>query len=250
MSGIKRYIRKNRTLSEIIIFLVALLLIVLCKISKPTLLSEIGFGVGTSMLASAVIVFMTDAFIGADESNARAFGLEAYYNTRGEMNGSCAEYLQKAKYFHAIAFGMRSLRDAQKKSIERILREGGTIKILTMKPYCENLRARERDEGVVDGEISQSIQQLIEWANELNGKSYRGKVEIRYHEAQPQNFVFLMDNRLFTGPYEYGKKSQQTISFEYNNYGEAYNHYKELFDDLWEKNGFCTDALKEKYDKS
>lgn len=244
MSWLKKIIRTNKTMTEIIIIMVGLGLIALGKIKGPSVAAEISFGVGTSMLASAIVVFMTDAFVGGDDiEQIRKYGLETVYKTRGEMNGSCDHYLQKAKYVKAIAFGMRSMRASQTKAIERILSEGGSVQIITMKPYCSNLKAREKDELAAEDEISNTINQLIEWAKSINAKNYRGKLEIRYHEAQPQSFVFLMDNRLFTGPYEYAKSSQQSISFEYNNSGTAYEYYSEMFNDLWTNHDFCKNAL-------
>ena len=241
MKKLKKYVRNNTTLAEIIIFLVGLGIICVGKYLD----SNIIISIGTSIMASAIIVFMTDVMLGSDESESiKHWGLEEVYVTRGEMNSSCDIYLQKAKSINIIAFGLKSLRDTQQKQIEKILRNGGNIRIITMRPGCSNLQERERDEQLPENGISFSIEQLISWAEKLNSRPYRGKIEIRYHERQPLDFMFMLDNRLFTGPYEYGKDSQQSVSYEYSSTGTAYEYYKNYFNALWSDNEFCTDALK------
>ena len=238
MHEFKKIVRKKSSLVEVIILLVGIVF-VLCGF-KSSVLS----GIGASIIASAIVVFMTDVFIGGEESDsARQWGLEAVYKTRGAMNGACDSYLEKAKNVSVIAFGLKSWRDSQQKQIERILDSGGIIRIITMEPGCANLMARETDEHSLENEISHSIEQLIEWGRKENAKGFRGRIEIKHHTHLPLDFMFLMDNRLFTGPYEYGKDSQQSLSFEYNTVGNAYEYYKNYFNELWGDNDFCKDAL-------
>ena len=241
MESIKRYIRKNSTLAEVVILLVGVILIFAGNRYRSTIL----ISVGSSMVATAIVVFMTDVLLGVNDQEAvRTWGLEGVYRTRGEMNSSCDLYLRKASSIDIIAFGLRSFRDSQTKSVERILRNGGTVRIITMKPDCENLEKREIDENQPKGHISQEIRDLCVWAKKLNSKKYKGKIEIRYHDHQPQNFLFLMNNRIFTGPYVYKKDSQQTISFEYNNFGSAFEHYSNYFKELWNDEDFCSKAIE------
>ena len=239
MKALRKYIRKNATLVEIIIALVGLALIIVDQTTRGILAD-----IGVSVLASAIIVFLTDVLMGTgDQGEARKWGLEGVYRTRGEMNKSCDYYLKKAKSIDIIAFGLRSWRDSQEKAIENILRSGGMIRIITMKPGCENLAQREADEDQIPGQMSNDIESLIAWAKRLNSRKYKGKIAIRYHTHQPQNFLFLMNNRLFTGPYLFHKQSHQTLSFEYNNFGTAYEYYSDYFNELWNNPEFCEDAL-------
>jgi len=242
MRKLKRYVRSNTTLAEVIIFLIGAVLILIGKGFS----SNIIIGIGTSIMASSIIVFMTDVMIGSDENETvKHWGLEEVHQTRGEMNRNCDLYLRNAKQISVIAFGLKSLRDTQQKQVERLLRNGGSIRIITMRPECANLKEREKDELLPEEGISLSIVQLIDWAKKLNSRKYKGKIEIRYHERQPLDFLFMMDNRLFTGPYEYGKDSQQSLSFEYNNTGKAYEYYRNYFNTLWSDNDFCVNALQE-----
>lgn len=245
MNSFKKYLRTKKTGVEIIILLIGLIFIFAGAYIANGYMKQAVSGIGISVFASAIVVFLTDAFMGGDElEKVKQWGFEGVYSTRGEMNSSCDLYLQKAKYVNVIAFGLKSLRDTQHKAIERILRNGGTVRIITMRPGCPNLVEREKDELQVEGSISDSVKRLIDWAKQMNSRKYKGKIEIRYHEKQPLDFLFMMDNRLFTGPYEYGKSSQQTISFEYSTAGAAYEYYKAYFFDLWNNEEFCKDALK------
>lgn len=238
MNRFKRHLRKNSTLAEIIILLAGVVM-VLAAAGHSIII-----GIGTSLIASAVVVFMTDTLTGRDEDTSVSnWGLAHVYDTRGEMNKSCDVYMAKAKSVDVIAFGLKSWRDSQQKEIENILKSGGRIRILTMDPKCETLKARERDEKVIEGEIGHQIENLITWANNETRRYYSGRIEVRIHDHLPSDFMFLMDNRLFTGPYEYGKGSQQTISFEYSSSGDAYKYYKGYFERLWNDRSFCKEAV-------
>ncbi len=238
MKSIKKHIRDNSTIAEALILGIGILLVIFSK----TIFREIG----VSMIGSAIVVFMTDVFTHRDElESVKQWGLEAVYRTRGEMNGSSDLYFEKAKSVDMIAFGLKSWRDSQQDQIDKLLANGGKVRIITMKPGCEALRARERDEKAGSDEISHSIEQLIEWAKKENAKGLKGQIEIKYHDHLPLDFMHMMDNRLYTGPYEYGKGSQQTISFEYNTNGVAYEYYKDYFNKLWTDSEFCMDALKD-----
>ena len=246
MKKFKRLLRQNKTLVNVIIVLIGIVLIVVSPWLKSPYAQTIFSGIGTSFLASGVVVLITLVLTDNTEGqeNLSKWGLEAIYLTRGEMNVSCDQYLKKCRKLDIIAFGLRSFRDSQEKVIEKILKSGGVIRILTMDPDCDNLKQREKDEKQEEGSIKLTIEQLISWANRLNSRNYSGRIEIRCYDAQPLDFMFLMNNRLFIGPYEYGKGSQQTISYEFNVEGETYRYYLDYFNKLWEDSTFAKNALE------
>ena len=235
---LKRQFRKPKT--TVIFLILAIGFILILRPDNHRILQ----GIGVSLLASGIMSIMSIFFINDEDAfrSAKAWGMEHVYSTRGEMNHTCDEYMRHAKSIKVIAFGLRSLRDASEADILRILERNGKIKIITMKPNCEALILREKDERQ---NISGSIEELIAWAKDLNEKNLPGKIEIRYHDHLPLDFMFLMNNRLFTGPYEYGKVSQQTVSFEYSVTGAAYEYYEKYFDRLWADEHFCQDALSD-----
>ena len=91
MKNLKKYIRKNSTVAEIIIFMAGIILVLLGKNNDASIL----MGVGTSVIASAIVVFMTDVFVGSDDrEKVRQWGLEGVYPTRGERNSACDIHLK------------------------------------------------------------------------------------------------------------------------------------------------------------
>lgn len=231
-----RQFRKPKTIVLLLIVALGLIMILLARGN------DVVQGIGISLLASGIMSILSIFFINDEDplKTARSWGLEKVYETRGEMNPSCDNYMEHAKMIKAIGFGFRSLRDSQERDIIEILRKGGKVKLITMKPECVAMQLREADE---NQNISNSIKDMIEWAKGINAMGLKGQIEIRYHDHLPQNFLFLMNNRLFTGPYEYGKTSQQTISFEYSVTGTAYEYYDRYFERLWNDTKFCYDAL-------
>lgn len=242
MKRFKSILRQNIVMVNIIIMLIGIICII-ASVYLPTENKQtIAMGLGTSFLSSGVIVFITSLFI--DDSNERVqnlnqWGIEAIYRTRGEMNKSCGNYMKNARKIDIIGFGLRSWRDTKTKDVEALLRKGCEIRILTMHPDSSNLKQRELDEKQEIGSIALTITQLQEWADKLNAKSRKGHIVIKYYDAQPLDFVFLMNNRLFIGPYEYGKGSQQTISYEFNSSGDAHKYYIEYFNSLWNNSDFA-----------
>lgn len=237
MIWFQRQLRKHKSIVSIMLLCIGLAMISLSR-DNPVL-----SGIGISILASAITSIVNIFFIDDEDrfKDAKDWGLAHVYATRGEMNKSSGKYIKTAKSIKIIAFGMNSWRNAKTNDVKALLQRGGSIKIITMDPDCPNLKARERDEN--DYNIGKSIRDLITWAEKLNDESKKGKIEIRMHDHLPLDFLFLMNNRLFTGPYEYGKISQQTVSYEYEISGGAYEYYEQLFDELWENPDFCKEAL-------
>ena len=235
---LQKQLRKHKSIVSIMLLCIGLLMILASKNN------QVISGVGISILASAITTLVTIFFIDDEDKfkEAKEWGLAHVYSTRGEMNKSSGAYIKTAKSIKTIAFGMKSWRDARTDDVKALLHRGGSIKILTMDPDCPNLKAKERDDN--DNHIGESIRDLVKWAKKLNSESVSGKIEVRMHDHLPLDFMFLMNNRLFTGPYEYGKSSQQIISFEYEISGDAYDFYESLFDHLWEDPEFCKDALE------
>ena len=131
-------IKKLRKPHAPVIIMVILLGLVMILLSNDSPLLS---GIGISILASGVTSMISYIFLNPEDEyrTAKDWGLEKVWQTRGEMNSSCDEYLNKAKYIKAIGFGFKSLRDSQEAKIIRILKRGGNVQIITMKPDCNDL---------------------------------------------------------------------------------------------------------------
>ena len=122
MKKFKRLLRQNKTLVNVIIVLIGIVLIVVSPWLKSPYAQTIFSGIGTSFLASGVVVLITLVLTDhtEEQENLSKWGLEAIYLTRGEMNVSCDQYLKKCRKLDIIAFGLRSFRDSQEKVIEKL----------------------------------------------------------------------------------------------------------------------------------
>ena len=165
------------------------------------------------------------------------------YETRQAMNAACDDWLDIATRIDIMAFGLKSFRKTQQAQVERILAEGGNIRIITLMPGCDALFLREEEEHATKYSLTYEILDMIAWAQDTNAKGFRGKIQVRCYDHLPQEFLFLIDSRVFVGPYEYGKDSQQCLSFEYDAESRMYEYYQNRFEELWNDPEFCVDAL-------
>lgn len=208
--------------------------------------STILISVGASLVASAIVTYLSSIYIYKRKKEKELidyWGITSIYKTRQEMNRSCEEHMQQIeKQMDIIAFGLRSFRDSQGKFIKSKIKNGLKLRILTIDPNSEFLRQREMDEKKTEGSIKDSINQLIQWADEINKELKKQAVEIRIYNALPLDFYFREDDYCFVGPYQYGKDSQQTISYEFHKKGKGFSYYQEYFEDLWNDRDFCKDT--------
>ena len=98
---------------------------------------------------------------------------------------------------------------------------------------------KDKDEGKNEGSTAQSITKLVEWAAQLNTGS-TGKIELRFCETLPSELYYRVDKYIYTGPYQFGRESQRSITTEYKSPGKGYSYYKQYFEDLWNDENFCS----------
>lgn len=197
------------------------------------------FGIGCSLIASAVVYYLTSLYAYSREKGrdiTEKWGALAIYKTRGELNKSCdASVSRTGKNIDMIGFGFRSFREGKGIDIEEKVRSGMNMRILTIHPDSEFLKQREIDEHMIEGSIRATIIELSKWVIKLQQLSpNKNNVQIKYYDALPLDYYFRTDDKLFIGPYEYGKQSQQTISYEFSLNGEASKYYTEYFNYLWQ----------------
>lgn len=161
------------------------------------------------------------------------WGLQSIYQTRSRMNEDCNISLKAATHtVDAIAFGLKSYRTTQNDLTQLLLQKGVNFRIITMNPDSPFVTQREIEEGKAPGEIRRTIEQLIEWANELNSQGHKGTITIKGYSCMTLDFYWRIDDEIYIGPYWYGLDSQQTISYRYKN-GIGFIMYSEYFEKLW-----------------
>ena len=117
-----------------------------------------------------------------------------------------------------------------------------------MDPDCENvfLKQREKEEGKQEGDIRNSINQLVEWADNLNNKNYRGKIVVKGYSSMTLDFYWRVDGEVYIGPYWYGIPSQQTITYKFTDNGKGFSVYTNYFEKLWNDSKLTKELTKSK----
>ncbi len=210
---------------------IVLILIDLAWIHFP---SSWGMSVGCSLIASALVIILTDLFVDRVKENPLdLWGIKKIYQTRAKMNDDCSISLSKAKYqVDVVAFGLKSYRTQQEKLTKKLLQKGVNFRIITMDPSSSFLAQREKEENENDGQIANTINQLISWANKLNQSGYKGKIVVKGYSCMTLDFYWRVDDDIYWGPYWYGYNSQQTVSYKYSE-GKGFEMYSDYFEKLW-----------------
>ena len=171
-----------------------------------------------------------------------------------------------------IGFGLSNFRDNNKPEdiLERI-HNHKSLKIRIIAPSIDNMFIKYQDNFEIeqvfsehsdDDSTKKSIINLQKWYEKLStdallidranhiipGSNKEGKkkklieelrkrvkeqVEIRYHYELPLYYYMRMDNKVFVGPYEKGKKSKDTITFEFEHESKSSIYFSEYFERVW-----------------
>lgn len=219
--------------SIIVALLITVVGIVLVLINNNACVS-----IGCSLIASAVLSILTALIVDVKKVDPlEEWNISKIYSTRSEKNADSDPNLDKARYcVDAVAFGLSSFRSKYSKKVEQALRKGVNFRIITMDPESDFIHAREEEEGAIEGNIQKSINDLVKWANELNEKSSKGKIIIKAYKCMTLDFYWRVDDTLYIGPYWYGYKSSDTITYCFKEGGKAFTQYSDYFDSLWENN--------------
>ena len=159
--------------------------------------------IGCSLIASGFVILMHDFFIDRKKiSLLDEWNIDKIYSTRAEKNAESDPELFKVKYcLDGVAFALSSFRSKQTSKVEILLRKGINIRIITMNPLSQFTIIRDKEEKKSEGYTKHSIEQLVDWANKLNSKNYKGKIIIKGYECMTLDFYWRVDNILYVGPY-------------------------------------------------
>ena len=228
----KETISYKSVIAGLVVLVIGIILIIYWK--------SYGVSVGCSLIASSIVALLNSFFVERRVvSPLDVWGIKNIYPTRSRMNEDCDVSLSKAKYqVDIVAFGLQSYRTEQDQLTKKLLRNGVNFRIITMNPDSEFVTQREKEENGTPGQIKNTINQLIQWANKLNNeKGYKGKIEIRGYNCMTLDFYWRVDDDIYVGPYWHGRQSQQTISYKFSGKNDqGFNIYSAYFDELWNSN--------------
>ena len=254
MPNLKKFEKKienniNERLINLIVALIGIISVIIgvflsfLEKGGNEILATVLISVGTSLIASAVVTYLTSIYIYKRKKEKEItdfWGLTAIFETRQRMNDSSDDHLPLIEdSLDIIAFGLRSFRDSKTHEIQNKVRRGLKIRMLTIHPDSPFLKQREIDEKQAEGAIKKSIILLFDWITELRTIAPdENNISIKFYDALPLDFFFRMDDVLFVGPYMYGKDSQQTISMEFRGGANGFNYYMRYFEELWDDKKF------------
>lgn len=204
-------------------------------------ISTILVSVGTSLIASAIVSYLSSIYIynrRQGKELCELWGLESIIESRDRMNERVDEHLKEAKdTLDIIAYGLKSMRDSKDSMIRDRLAHGLKIRIITVDPSVEQLKQRDIDEGKIPGSTVDSIKQLCRWAYKLSKKK-KGNVKIWFLKTLPTEVYFRVDDYIYVGPYQIGRESQRSITMEYydngKSNGKGFKYYQEYFEKVME----------------
>lgn len=172
------------------------------------------------------------------------WGLRYIFPSRAEKNKDSDPKLKdkSIKQLDGIAFGLKNFRSFHTEDIENCLLNGMKIRFLVMNPNGNFIKQREIEENEVEGQISQSILQLVDWAKRLKKKT-SGDISIKYYNSMTLDFYWRLGDYLYVGPYLYGKTSQSTLTYKYIKGSQGFDMYTRYFEDLWNDDSLTKKVL-------
>jgi hypothetical protein len=158
---------------------------------------------------------------------------------RSEVNVRINEKLEKMNVgMDIISFGMKNFLAAKGQLLEEKVASGCNIRILTIDPNSPYVSQRETDERDAPGQIKKSINDLIDWAETINKKMLKGKIEVKIYRSLPLDTYQRIDDFVFTGPSMMGIPSQQTIIYGYSPNSKGCRLLTSYFESLWGDRNF------------
>lgn len=209
--------------------------------SRDTIQNVI-ISVGCSIIATSIISFIMTWYLNDDKEARRIIDNWGLKNieVRSILNYEINEKLNKmTEGMDIVAFGMKNFLAAKKQLLERKIKLGCTIRILTIDPDSIYVAQRELEEKEPKGQIKNSIKELIKWANEVKSEDHKGGIIVKTYDGLPQDMYQRVDGFVYVGPLHYAKPSQQTISYEYRPGSKGSEYYSDYFRSLWEDQSFC-----------
>lgn len=203
-------------------------------------------GVGSSVLATALASFIMRHYLSASqqsEKNITDWGFVRVFATRAEMNASSNEELaQASRFVDIIAFGLQSFRQAKGPLLVKKLHAGVTLRIITLAPDSQLCGLVDRRERQPTGHTRSTIEDLINWADDIKKLIPTSEIEVRKYDALPLDFYFRVDDAAFIGHNPHGLISQQAPSYEIFSPSKGFEYWSSYFETIWNNESLCKRA--------
>lgn len=224
----------------LVVILLGIILVLLDVFTIQTT-TLVWISIGCSLIASGLVILLTAILLERRKYDPLdVWRIQKIYSTRAERNSEADPNIDQTKYcIDGIAFGLSTFRTMYGKKIEQCLKKGVNVRLLTMDPEGIFIAFREEEENAAAGGIKDTITELVKWANTLNQNNTRGKIVIKAYSCMTLDYYWRVDDDLYVGPYWYGYKSSDTITYKFVAGGRGFQHYSEYFEKLWDDKELC-----------
>ncbi|WP_143546095.1 hypothetical protein [Rhodococcus sp. 05-340-2] len=236
--GVKRLIKKVGRPGSTVYFLVHLVLMI-GGITLTLLGGPIWVSIGTSLIATAVVGFVTFIYVAAGEEqrdrarNLEKAGVDRVYTARAaQIRSEYDSRLSSVKSnVDIMGFGLRDFgRDYMDKLAE--LSHRARVRILLLDPDSPIPGKKDEEEGRSPSQTENDIKEFIRKFDQLY--SNNSQLELKVYTCLPTVNVFRIDEELFWGPYLVGSQSANTMTVRVNSDGPIFAQVMQNFENVWE----------------
>lgn len=71
-------------------------------------------------------------------------------------------------------------------------------------------------------------------------KGYKGKICVKEYNCMTLDFYWRVDDTMYIGPYWYGYKSSDTITYCFEKDKKGFMYYSEYFESIWDNTAIVT----------
>ena len=244
--------------AELIVIIIGLILIIIALLFSNTMLDElvyIFYGIGTSLVATAVSLMIINESWRKLKS-IRGDIKSIYYRRAYVGKYVYSDYINSAKqriWVQGVSLNrflsqnLDDLEIAAKRGVDikllllsdtpRVSYQGHSVSFLDVS-YLEEHRATQ-----ISKQESHDLVTKIDKVN-LGNKDAKGYVPIQYklYVSYCSNMVFMMDKTMFAGPYLHGIDSGEVYTLLITP-GVVYDCYYNHFMNLWNDERFTTEKI-------
>ena len=212
---------------------------------------RVWFGVGQSVLASALVSLVTLVGVWAerisrreaddklhrilsayqDVDAGRAAGIRRIHDNRYIRPEYQLHQSRVAERLDVLGMSLKHLQQDIGATLEQWVAERPrlTVRIIVLNPTSPYCDVRDAEEGTSAGEIAT-------WALKLTNtvlKASHPRLKIRWNNTLPTVSMYRLDGVMFCGPYLIGRLSRLTTTLEVEANGPYATQFLEHFESLW-----------------
>ena len=222
MNSIKRKMGK---LLNLVIIALGCLFIAFGIISSEDLTAQTIFlSIGTSLLASAIVSWLSSEYLIENERVKRVienWQLSNLYQTKADMNeGESNKALEECSgSIDIVAEGMHNFLSVKGLVLRRMLDQRAKDESLTGK------------RGHTD--TAGQVMELLHWVEQTRQEVQGCDISIRFHSSYPAYSYLKIDSKVFVSPNLWLLPSQQSIAFSFFEEGIGGKYFEQYFEQLW-----------------